>query len=164
MITRAAIIGNSGSGKSTLARVMARDGAVATLDLDTVYWEPGKIAVERPVPARIADVRKFCGSHDSWIIEGCYGDLIEAAFPWRPELLFLNPGREVCLRNCRNRPFETHKYGSGEEQDAMLGFLLDWVEDYYNRTGPMSFSGHLDLYERYDGPKRQITGLNEIWR
>jgi adenylate kinase family enzyme len=156
---RIAIIGNSGSGKSTLAKTLAEGRAIPTLDLDTIYWEPGQVAVERPVPARIADLQSYCARHDAWIIEGCYADLVEAAFPWRPELILLNPGLEQCLLNCRRRPFEPHKYASPEEQDRYLSFLLQWVQDYFIRTGPMSLQGHLDLFARYDGPKREITAL-----
>ena len=152
-----AIMGNSGSGKSTLAQSLASRSLIASLDLDLVYWEPGKLAVERPDDARLADVRAFCSANESWIIEGCYGDLIEAAFPWRPELIFLDPGIDVCLNHCRMRPFEAHKYQSKEEQDQSLQFLLHWVAEYYNRPGPMSLQGHLELFHRYDGPKRQIT-------
>ncbi|PYK68132.1 MAG: shikimate kinase, partial [Verrucomicrobia bacterium] len=42
-----------------------------------------------------------------------------------------------------------------------LSFLLQWVSDYYERDGPMSLRGHLDLFERYDGAKRIVTDLNE---
>jgi len=54
---RVAIVGNSGSGKSTLARRLAADSGTPTLDLDTVAWEPGQIAVSRAVGEAIADVR-----------------------------------------------------------------------------------------------------------
>lgn len=156
---RTAIIGNSGSGKTTLARALANGLSIPTLDLDTIYWEPGKVAVERPAPARFDDLHAFCSQHPSWIVEGCYADLIEAALPWRPELILLNPGLDACVSNCKRRPFEPQKYRSKAEQDRGLEFLLKWVEDYYKRKGPMSLRGHLELYQRYDGPKRQVTTL-----
>jgi adenylate kinase family enzyme len=156
---RTAIIGNSGSGKTTLARALANGLSIPTLDLDTIYWEPGKVAVERPALERLNELEAFCSQHPSWIIEGCYADLIEAALPWRPELILLNPGLDACVGNCKRRPFEPQKYRSKAEQDRGLGFLLKWVEDYYQRKGPMSLEGHLELFRRYDGPKRQITSL-----
>ena len=151
-----AILGNSGSGKSTLARHLAAGSGVTILDLDLVFWLPGQ-PVERPVDERRAEIERFCRQHDSWIIEGCYGDLIEASFPWQPELVFLDPGPEVCLANCRNRPHEPHKYRTKEDQDARLAFLLQWVEDYYARNGPMSHQEHQALFDHYPGPKRRIT-------
>jgi putative acetyltransferase len=45
---RVAILGNSGSGKSTLARQLTDQHGLAVLDLDTIAWVPGKIAVPRP--------------------------------------------------------------------------------------------------------------------
>jgi adenylate kinase family enzyme len=44
---RIAIVGNSGSGKSTLARELAEVHSLASLDLDSIVWEQGKIAVLR---------------------------------------------------------------------------------------------------------------------
>ena len=156
---RIAILGNAGSGKSTLAKALSANRALPVLDLDSVYWEPGAIAKPRPLLLCLGDVRRYCGVHDSWVIEGCYADVVEASFSWRPELLFLNPGLDVCLENCRRRPFESHKYRTKEYQDGMLDSLLKWVADYYERDGTMSLRGHMKLFERYDGPKRQITEL-----
>lgn len=153
-----AIVGNSGSGKTTLARELAAAQSVPVLDLDTVFWL-SSVPVERPSADRIAEVQRFCGQHDSWIIEGCYADLIEASFPWAPELIFLDPGREACLANCRARPHEPHKYRTRAEQDAKLDFLLQWVADYYERDGLMSHAAHRALFDRYTGPKRRITTL-----
>ena len=66
------------------------------LDLDTVAWEPGQVAVAR-------DVREFCESKQSWVVEGCYASLVHAALAYSPVLVFLEPGVEACLDNCRNR-------------------------------------------------------------
>jgi adenylate kinase family enzyme len=153
---KVAILGNSGSGKSTLARRLAANGSVPVLDLDLVFWQPG-VPVERPSAARIADVQRFCRQHDSWIIEGCYADLIESSLPWNPELIYLDPGRDVCLANCQRRPLEPHKYRTKQDQDEKLAFLLKWVADYYERDGLMSLAAHEALFDRYAGPKKRIT-------
>jgi hypothetical protein len=81
---------------------MSRD-AVPILDLDNIVWEPNAGAICRPLNAARNKLQKFCSRQSDWIVEGCYGDLIEAALAWHPELIFLNPGEEICLRNCRNR-------------------------------------------------------------
>lgn len=152
---RVAILGNSGSGKSTLARRLALE-SVPMLDLDTIVWEPGQVAVPRDRAVAHDDLRAFCDASDDWVIEGCYGDLVAAALAWRPELILLDPGEEACLRNCRSRPWEPHKYASSEGQDEHLPFLLEWAAGYYHREGPLSLAGHVDVFEAYDGPKRRI--------
>jgi adenylate kinase family enzyme len=154
-LKRVAILGNAGSGKSTLARSLAR-ARVAVLDLDRIVWEPNLGPLFRPQEAVVGDLKRFCISHAEWIVEGCYGDLVETVLPWTPELIFLNPGEEVCLRNCRNRPWEPHKYSSKAEQDASLQTLLSWVSAYYTCGGPMSLAGHRTIFDAYDGPKREV--------
>jgi adenylate kinase family enzyme len=153
---RVAILGNSGSGKSTLAaQLMARHGLDA-LDLDTVAWEPGQIAVPREPREARADVLAFCGTRDGWVVEGCYARLVEAALEFSPALLFMDPGVEACLANCRARPWEPHKYASKAEQDEKLEFLLSWVRDYDTRAEEPCLAAHSALFDGYDGPKLRL--------
>ena len=159
MRIRVAIVGNSGSGKSTLARWIAAGTEAAVLDLDTVAWEPGKVAVPRDPVAAAASVQTFCGTHEHWVVEGCYGDLIRATLTFRPRLIFLDPGLEQCLANCRSRPCEPHKYASREEQDERLDFLLAWVAEYYTRGGDLSHARHEALFEAYTGPRLRLARL-----
>lgn len=159
---RVAILGNSGSGKSTLARALVAAFRVPSLDLDTVAWEPGQSATARDDHLAREDVRAFCRSSEHWIVEGCYASLIEAALEFSPHLVFLNPGLECCLANCRARPWEPHKYSSASEQDAQLPFLLAWVADYYVRTGPLSLSAHAHCFQAYTGPKRELVSLTAL--
>jgi adenylate kinase family enzyme len=153
---RIAIIGNSGSGKSTLARWLAEKTGAALLDLDAVAWVPGQIAVPRAPEDAENEVKAFCRGHNDWVVEGCYANLVHAALAFSPRLLFLNPGEEQCLANCRARPWEPHKYPSQNEQDTRLPFLLSWVRDYYCREGELSLAGHLSCFESYLGPKREL--------
>jgi adenylate kinase family enzyme len=154
---RLAILGNSGSGKSTLARQLAALQDLEPLDLDTLAWEPGQIAVPRDPAAALADVAALCPARQAWVIEGCYADLIGATLPTWPILVFLEPGLATCLAHCRARPWEPHKYPSKTEQDEKLAFLLTWVKAYYTREGPMSLRAHQALFEVYEGPKRKLT-------
>ena len=159
---RIAILGNSGSGKSTLARWLARQTSAALLDLDTLAWEPGQIAVARPEDVAEAEVRSFCQTHDDWIVEGCYANLLHATLAFAPRLVLLDPGLEQCIANCRARPWEPHKFASKAEQDKHLAFLLDWVAGYYRRAGVMSLAAHSALYEAYQGPKHQLTRTAQL--
>jgi adenylate kinase family enzyme len=154
---RIAIFGNSGSGKSTRARELSRGGSIPVLELDSIVWEPGKVAVARPVEAARADLARFCGARAQWIVEGCYGDLIEATLEWDPLLLFMDPGEEVCLRHNRARPWEPHKYASKQEQDSKLEYLLAWVSAYYQRDDDCSLARHRALFDRYRGPKERLV-------
>lgn len=158
---RVAILGNSGSGKSVLARRLS-GGLVPVLDLDTLAWEPGQVAVARDPAVAAADLVAFCREHPDWVVEGCYANLIRAALPWGPELILLDPGLEACLRHGRARPWEPHKYASKEAQDRHLGFLQDWVADYYRRDGELSQRAHLALFDSYDGAKRRLARAYEM--
>ncbi len=153
---RVAIIGNSGSGKSTLAKQFA----APVLDLDTVYWQRGKTAVQRNPEEAAEEVRAFCRAHGDWAIEGCYASLIGVALEFTPELILLDPGVDVCIAHCEARPWEPHKYASKEEQDKHLAFLLEWVRGYYTRDGEMSHRSHEALFNAYAGPKRRIVELS----
>jgi RimJ/RimL family protein N-acetyltransferase/adenylate kinase family enzyme len=158
---RIAIIGNSGSGKSVLARRLA-GARRPVLDLDRLAWEPGQVAVARDPAAAVADLEEFCRAHAAWVVEGCYATLVAAALRHGAELILLDPGLETCLRNCRNRPWEPHKYATREAQDGRLAFLLAWVRDYYLRDGDLSQRAHLALFERCAGPKRRLASPLEL--
>src|SRR3954471_7027935 len=78
-IMRVLVFGNSGSGKTTLARTLAVQHRLIHLDLDSIVWEPGQIAVQRPADAIATSLRQFLSEHEGWVIEGCYGELINLA-------------------------------------------------------------------------------------
>ena len=101
-------------------------------------------------------LRDFVNASDCWIIEGCYGDLIEVALAWQPLLIFLNPGADVCVAHCRARPWEPHKYESATAQEERLSYLLTWVRDYYQRDDEMSLTRHRKLFDAYPGEKLNL--------
>jgi adenylate kinase family enzyme len=154
---RIAILGNSGSGKSTLACWLANRSGAPLLDLDSIVWEPNSVAVARPENAATADVQAFCTSYASWVLEGCYANLIRAVLPFAPILVFLDIGEVQCISNCRSRVWEPHKYSSKAAQDERLPFLVTWVHEYYIRGGEMSRAAHAATYAAYLGPKHLLT-------
>jgi adenylate kinase family enzyme len=151
------VFGNAGSGKSTYAKALAEREGIPHLDLDTIVWEPGQIAALRPADAIHASLAEFLAANPAWVIEGCYGELIEAAASRATELIFLNPGREACLANNARRPWEPHKYASAEEQNAMLANLQAWVSGYYERTDQWSYDAHRRIFDAHPGPKVERT-------
>ena len=156
---RILIFGNSGSGKTTLARTPAAKHRLAHLDLDSIVWEPKQIAVQRSADAIAASLRQFLIEHEAWVIEGCYGELIEVASTHCTDLIFLNPGLARCLANNQRRPWEPHKYASLEQQNTMLEALQAWVADYYTRKGPWSYEEHRRIFDGYTGRKVEYADL-----
>ena len=159
---RLVIYGNSGSGKSTLARRLAQAHDLAHLDLDSIVWEPNQIAVQRSPEAVGAALDEFLRAHDRWVIEGCYGELVQAAGAHCTELVFLDPGREVCLAHNLARPWEPHMYASKAEQDHMLDNLQAWVAGYYERDDAWSQRAHQALFDAFTGAKRRL-GAGEAY-
>jgi adenylate kinase family enzyme len=159
---RVLVYGNSGSGKSTYAGALADKHALAHLDLDTIVWEPGQIAVQRPAQAIEASLSAFLGEHARWVIEGCYGELVEAAAQHCTELVFLNPGLQACLANNLRRPWEPHKYATPEQQSSMLGVLQAWVAAYYDRDGPWSYREHRRIFASHQGAKTEYASAPDV--
>jgi adenylate kinase family enzyme len=155
---RIVVFGNSGSGKTTLARALTSQYGLAHLELDLLAWDktPGGF-VRRPSPESARAIHDFIEENPQWVIEGCYGDLLEQVLPYASEVRFLNPGLEVCLANCRARPWEPHKYSSKEAQDEKLDFLLGWVRQYESRTDEYSLAQHRELFEGFRGPKVELS-------
>jgi adenylate kinase family enzyme len=151
------IFGNSGSGKSTLAKSLGQEKNLSHLDLDTLAWQENSQApIRRSLPASQKLIDQFIRQNDSWVIEGCYGDLIEYIASFANEMIFLNPTTEQCIKNAKNRPWEPHKYESKEKQDANLDFLISWIRDYDKRDGVFSRKAHLDIFSKFSGNKKMI--------
>jgi hypothetical protein len=137
-----------------------REG-LAHLDLDSIVWEPGKIAVQRSREAGAASLQSFVDSHTAWVIEGCYGELVRAASAHCTLLVFLNPGMDACLANNLRRPWEPHKYASLELQNAMLSQLQEWVAGYYRRKDSWSYRVHREIFDAFAGPKMEHREVGE---
>ncbi len=150
------IFGNSGSGKSTLALQLQAEFDLPMLDLDNITWEPEQPGTRTPMNQSIRALDQFAAQHSQWIIEGCYGELIEHVSKQCSELIFLDPGVEKCLFNNLSRPWEPHKYPSLEEQNKHFAFLQSWVKSYYSRTDECSHQYHMATYEAHTGKKRLV--------
>lgn len=154
---RVLAFGNSGSGKSTFARRVGAQHGLAVLDLDNVVWSPGAPGLFRPDAETIEALAAFVRAHRAWVVEGCYARWMEHLLPRATELVFINPGEDVCLRHCLDRPWEPNKYATREEQDVWLPLLCGWVRAYYSRDDDMSLTAHRRLFEGFPGIKREMT-------
>lgn len=146
-------MGNAGSGKSTLARQLAEPRCLPVLGLDAIAFADGP--ERRPLADSVAELTRFVDRHPAWIVEGCYGDLIEAALAHGDRLIFLNPGVEACVRHCHARPWEPDKFATPEDQQAMLEPLIAWVRDYETRSDEFGLQRHRRIFERFAGDKRE---------
>jgi len=153
---RVLLFGNAGAGKTRYAEHLARRHHLAHLDLDGIVWEPGQVAVLRPLARVTADLSRFLDANSRWVIEGCHGELVSLVAADCTELVFMNPGEAVCAANCRARPWESHKFQSKQAQDERLALLLDWVHGYYVRDDDWSLRRHRQLYDGHDGPRREV--------
>lgn len=149
------IFGNSGAGKSTLAANLAREHQLKHLDLDTLAWLPVNPPRRRDLQESRKEIEAFIATQSSWVIEGCYADLLEIVTPHCSEIIFLNPGTDTCVKNCKSRPWEPHKYASKEAQDANLEMLIEWVKNYETRNDEFSLTAHRRVYDNFKGKKSE---------
>lgn len=151
------IFGNSGSGKSTLAKQYAKEFSLAHLDLDSLAWKNANPPKRRELKDSIKDIEKFLSEKEKWVIEGCYTDLLSYITKYSTEMIFINPGTDACIANCKNRPWEPHKYESKKAQDANLYMLIDWIKQYTKRTDEFSLKAHRELFDNFTGNKVEYT-------
>ncbi|MEM1368728.1 MAG: AAA family ATPase [Cyanobacteria bacterium P01_H01_bin.15] len=153
------LIGNAGAGKSTLSRQLLDSGPAARLSLDELAFSGS--SERRPLADSISDAMKFVEENESWIVEGCYSDIIEPLLEQTETLIFLNPGVEVCIRHCNARPWEPEKFTSSAEQDGNLENLIKWVKDYETRTDEYGLKRHRALFEGFNGAKVECNNPSE---
>lgn len=151
------IFGNSGSGKSTLAKRLSQEKDLGHLDLDTLAWKPTTPPERKPLNESKTEIVKFINSNSSWVIEGCYTDLLQVSAPFSSEIIFMSLPIELCISNARKRPWEPHKYVSKEAQDSNLEMLLNWIRQYSERSDTFSEAEHERFYNEFTGKKSMIS-------
>lgn len=152
---RIIIYGNAGAGKTTMAREIQKERDIPLMFLDSIAW--GEVAVRRPLDESIQELKKFVSNNPQWMIEGCYGDLVEAALPHCTELRFINPGVQTCIDHCQKRPWEPDKFNSPEDQDKMLQDLISWVGEYETRDDEYGLVRHREIYDGFQGAKQEFN-------
>ncbi len=149
------IFGNSGSGKSTLARQYASRLGLEHLDLDSVAWNDTVPPTRKPLSESAVVIERFVAESRGWVIEGCYADLLRLVAGRASEMIFLNPGVEGCIANCRQRPWEPHKYESLAKQNENLEMLIDWIRQYPERDDEFSLVAHRRLFDEFLAKKTE---------
>ena len=127
-----AIMGYSGSGKSTLARELGELYGVPVLHLDTVQFMPDWVI--RPQEEQLALVRDFMDTHESWVIDGNYSNLLqERRLAEADQVVFLLFNRVSSLRRVVKRYRKYHGQsrpdmaeGCSEKLDADFLWWVLW--------------------------------------
>jgi adenylate kinase family enzyme len=156
-LSKTLIFGNSGSGKSTLAKKISAKQAIAHLDLDTIAWQAASPPARTPIAESKAKITRFIEANESWVIEGCYADLLSLVMEDASEVFFLDIPVEDCILNAKNRAWESHKYESKTAQDSNLPMLIEWITQYSNREDCFSHKAHYKLYNVFNGKKTLYT-------
>lgn len=151
------IFGNSGSGKTTLAKKLAEQHDLAHFDLDTIAWLATQPPQRRPLEESYATIDSFCRDNQSWVIEGCYSDLIGYLCDRANQMVLMNLPIELCVENARRRSWEPQKYQSKQQQDENLPMLIEWIRSYQTRRDSFSEQAHRDLYDQFQGAKNMRT-------
>ena len=154
------IFGNSGSGKSTLSKSICEASGASHLDLDLFAWENSTPPTRKAINESKKELLSFINSNDSWVIEGCYVDLLELIKEHANEIVFMDLPISECINNARSRPWEPHKYESKEAQDKNLSMLINWITQYTERNDTFSKCSHQKFYDNFGGKKR-VLFINE---
>ncbi len=160
------IFGNSSSGKSSLAKKLSENEKLTHLDLDTLAWLPTTPPSRTPLNDVLKELKSFLNLNESWVIEGCYSDLLEELLPYASEVLFIHATTDQCIKNAKSRPWEPHKYKNKEEQDTNLAMLISWIKEYPKRDDVMSLKAHEELYQKFEGKKsvlRDNESINKMY-
>ena len=119
-----AVLGFSGCGKSTLARKLGEKYHLPVLHLDSVQFAANW--VERELEDKLRDVAVFMDSHDSWVMDGNYSNLLqERRLEEADRIIMLELNRFVCLWRILKR-WLTYKGSSRPDMAAGCEEKVDW--------------------------------------
>ena len=119
-----AVLGFSGCGKSTLAQKLGEKYQLPVLHLDSVQFAANW--VERELEGKLRDVAAFMDSHDSWVLDGNYSNLLqERRLEEADRIIMLELNRFVCLWRILKR-WLTYKGSSRPDMAAGCEEKVDW--------------------------------------
>lgn len=119
-----AILGFSGCGKSTLAQKLGKKYNLPVLHLDRVHFAANW--VERELEDKLRDTADFLDSHDSWVMDGNYSNLLqERRLEEADRIIMLELNRFVCLWRILKR-WLTYKGSSRPDMAVGCEEKVDW--------------------------------------
>ena len=128
---RIIIIGCGGAGKSTLARQLGEKLDLPVVHLDSIFWLPGWVQLERDAFGRRVreEMQKEC-----WIIDGNYSRTMQERIARCDTIIYLDFSRIACLygifkRLLTNLGKTRPDMGPGCKEKIDWEFLV-WVWNY----------------------------------
>ncbi len=125
-----AVFGYSGSGKSTLAKLLGNRYGLPVLYIDTIQFLSDWL--ERDKTERLALMKEFLDTHDSWVIDGNYTSVMfKERMAAADRIIFLAFSRFSCLlrvikRYRKNKNHSRESMASGCNEKLDLEFIY-WV-------------------------------------
>ncbi len=121
---KVAIIGFSGCGKSTLATKLGEKYDLPVLYLDRIQFAANW--VERELEDKLCDVAAFLDSHDSWVMDGNYSNLLqERRLEEADRIIIMELNRFVCLWRVVKR-WLTYRGSSRPDMAEGCKEKVDW--------------------------------------
>lgn len=119
-----AILGFSGCGKSTLAQKLGKKYNLPVLHLDRIQFAANW--VERELEDKLRDTADFLDSHDSWVMDGNYSNLLqERRLEEADRIIILELNRFVCLWRVLKR-WLTYRGSSRPDMAEDCEEKVDW--------------------------------------
>jgi adenylate kinase family enzyme len=139
------VIGSGGAGKSTFARRLGELLELEVIHLDSIYWSPGWVEMEKPEwQSKVEELL----SRSAWIMDGNYSGTLAIRLEACDTVIFLDISRLVCLWRLlkraalyRDRRRPDMAEGCPEKLDWKF---LRWVWGYPERIRPKI----IDLLEK----------------
>lgn len=150
---RIAIIGNTASGKSWLSKRLGETFSLNVVDLDQIRWVGGDYSRKETVPNAIARTSEKA-QQEHWVVEGVYGWLISPIIDRVTCLIWTDISWSESRRNLFARESALGSSGNFQELEA-------WAGAYWNRKSNSSYGAHLDIFERFEGPKYRLKSMSE---
>ncbi len=120
---RILIIGSGGAGKSTLARQLGAELGLPVYHLDQLYWKPGWVKSSRE---EFADKQATVLRMPEWIIDGNFGETIQARLDAADTVIFLDFPTRVCLWGVFRRYFRYRNRTRPDMTEGSPEKFPDW--------------------------------------
>ena len=153
---RTIIFGNTASGKSWLSKRLETAFALPVVELDMIRWVNGDYSKKESVENAVATVSSLA-QNESWVIEGVYGWLAEAAIHRATALIWTDIPWEESRQNLLDRETARGSDGNFEE-------LETWSADYWTRNSDSSFRAHERIFGAFSGPKLRLSSTADVTR
>lgn len=161
MENRILIFGNSGSGKTWLASKLAEGLRLPIIHFDAHFWEPGGFSRKRDKQIVFQEIVDL-SQDKNWIMEGVFGELADIALKNATAVIFLDKTWIECKAALLNRGSESAKQLEPEKAEEGFKQLLQWAENYWNRSDLRSQSGHQSLFDKAQCQKSVIKSRAEM--